>query len=150
MAKHFATHLVYVLYDTQEDKYYIGSHNANRKQYTEIGILSQSGNPLQKIAVKTHDWDSYYNRVKLLHVIQCTDEEVALGMEQQLINLFFIIFPKEKMLNKTMTANKPSHQYSYEHTEEWKSDYASKLRKPKAYTSLRGKKNGKTAETVID
>ena len=148
--KHFATHCVYILHDTQENRFYVGSHNSKRHHYTPIGILSQSGNPLQRRATENHDWDSYYQRVKLLHVIECTDEEVALGMEQQLINLMFILLPEERIMNKYKTANKPRQQYTYPHTDEWKENYSAKMRKPKAYTSLRGKKNGQTAETEID
>lgn len=148
MAKRYATHLVYVLQD-KENRFYIGSHNANRN-YTEIGILSQSGNPLQKIACTTHDWDSYYNTVKLLHVIQCDSESEALLLEQQLIDLFFNLFPSDRIMNKRRKANMESHNYRYEHTEEWRESHSQKLQKPKSFTSLRGKKNGQTEQRAVN
>ena len=141
--KHFATHCVYILQDTQENQFYVGSHNAKRHHYTETGILSQSGNPLQKIAVQTKNWNSYYDRVKLLYVIQCDSEETALGIEQQLINLMFILFPAERIMNKRRTANNPSHYYSYPHTAEWKKNYSEVMRKPKSVNSLKGKREVK-------
>lgn len=149
--KLYHTHLVYILQEKENNhRFYIGSHNANRR-YTEVGILSQSGNIYQRQACLSHDWDKYYNTVSLVHVIECNSESEALLLEQQLIDLFFSIFPEKQIMNKRRKANLPSHNYRYEHTDSWKESHSQKLQKPKAFTSLRGKKNVEyTGQTAVN
>lgn len=137
--KHYKTHLVYVLSIDNGDMFYIGSHNGNR-EYTEYGILSQSGNILQREAVKTRDWDTYYSRVKLFSVEEYDTQEEALEREQELITMMFETLSEEHILNRGKTCNKPSHQYSYKHDEEWKTRYSRSMRKPKSSSSRMGRK----------
>lgn len=134
----YKTHLTYILSIDNGNQYYIGSHNGNRT-YTEYGILSQSGNPLQKEACKTHNWDLYYERVKLLEVEQHSSEEDALIREQELLDLYAKQYPREKILNKQLKSNKPSHQYSYKHDDSWKQRYSLAMRHPKSTTKRRCK-----------
>jgi hypothetical protein len=134
--KKYNTHLVYVLSIDDGEKFYVGSHNGNRT-YTEVGILSQSGNPLQKEACRTRNWDAYYTRVKLESVEQYETEEEALRREQELLDSMFNVLPKEMILNKTKFGNHVSSKYAYIHDDDWKERYAEVMRKPKACSTER-------------
>lgn len=134
--KKYNSHLVYVLSIDDGEQFYVGSHNGNRT-YTETGILSQSGNPLQKEACKNHSWDQYYLRVKLESVEQYETEEDALRREQELLDSMFNVLPKERILNKTKFGNHTSSKYCYEHDDDWKERYAEAMRKPKACSTER-------------
>lgn len=135
----YKTHLTYILSIDNGNQYYIGSHNGNRT-YTEYGILSQSGNPLQKEACKTHDWGRYYERVKLISVEQHNSEEDALLREQELLNQYAEQYPREKILNKYLKSNSPSHYYKYDHNTEWKQKYSQAMKHPKVTTLYRRNK----------
>lgn len=132
----FNTHLVYVLSIDDGEQYYVGSHNGART-YTPTGILSQSGNTLQKEACKTHNWDAYYSRVKLEKVEQFNTQEEALAREQELLTAMFNVLPKEMILNKTERGNHISSKYAYTHDDDWKERYSAVMRKPKACSTER-------------
>lgn len=136
----YGTHLTYILSIDNGNQFYIGSHNGNRT-YTECAILHQSGNSLQKEACKTHNWDQYYERVKLIEVEQHNSEEEALRREQELLDSYAKQYPREKILNQQLKSNKPSHQYTYKHDDEWKKKYSLAMRHPKATTKRRYKKH---------
>lgn len=139
MAKRYNSHITYVLSIDNGKQIYVGSHNGNRT-YTTTGIISQSGNPLQKIAVETKNWTDYYNRVSLAYLYEFEDEESALQKEQELLDLLFTILPKERILNRSRKANQPSSNYRYDHDEEWKQKYSESMKKPKSMNSLRAKR----------
>lgn len=131
--KRYNSHLVYILSIDDGKQFYCGSHNGNRT-YTETGILSQSGNPLQKIACKNRDWDSYYNRVELIRVEQFNSEEEALKREQEILDNMFYMLPRGMILNKRPKGNRSHKTYSYEHSDAWKANYSSVMQKPKSST----------------
>lgn len=132
----YHSHLVYTLSIDNGQQYYVGSHNGNR-DYTEYAILSQSGNILQRETVKTHNWDEYYSRVKLVDVEQFTTEEDALTREQELIDKLFLEFPKERILNVRSKGNFESGHYSYDHDDSWKLKFSSSIKHPKACSTKR-------------
>ena len=143
----FKSHITYVLNIDNGRQFYIGSHNGNR-DYTEYGILSQSGNPLQRAAVITHDWNSYYDRVKLHKVEQFETEEQALAREQELINQYMTLLPRDMVMNKTGRGNLLSSKYAYNHNAEWRDKHSAVMNKPKSLNSLRAKKSSINADVM--
>ena len=143
LKKHYKTHNVYTLIideGKETQSYYTGSHNSPNKVYTPIGILAQSGNKLRDLATKTHNWNEYYNRVRLLNVEEFETEEEALSREQELLNEMFETLPKEQILNKRRNGNLPIQNYQFDHNENWRNSHSQKLQKPKSVNSLKGRK----------
>lgn len=134
--KKYQSHLVYTLSIDNGKQFYVGSHNGNR-EYTEYGILSQSGNPIRKETLVTHDWNSYYSRVKLVRVEQFDNEEDALNREQELLDEMFFMLPKDKILNVRKCRNKHSELYTYDHDYNWKQKYSEAMKHPKECSTER-------------
>lgn len=134
--KKYQSHLVYTLSIDNGKQFYVGSHNGNR-EYTEYGILSQSGNLIRKETLVTHDWNSYYSRVKLIRVEQFDNEEDALKREQELLDEMFFMLPKDRILNVRKCRNKPSELYTYDHDYNWKQKYSEAMKHPKECSTER-------------